>query len=135
MPDNASHAAEAADEWALPARWPARAVDLFLEVINETPELAGAALGTLFQACDLIATAEALEDVAAAVGYVSKGSTGQIVAHPATVESRLARTAAAAILRGLRPDEGIRRETKARRAARVRHGTAANRAPRKRGDI
>lgn len=111
-----------ADEWDLPVRWPERARHLFLEVVDETPDLAGAALGSLFQAVDLVATAEALEEVAGSAGYVATGSTGQIVAHPATIESRLARTAAAQILKGLRPDAPAQRSAKARNAARARHG-------------
>lgn len=118
MPGNAAPA----DEWDLPARWPARARDLFTEVLEESPDLAGAALGSLFQACDLVATAEALDAVAEAAGYVSTGSTGQIVAHPATIESRLARTAAAVILKGLRPDAAGRRSQHGRNAAHARHG-------------
>ena len=109
------------EAWDLPSRWPPRARDLFLEVVDETPDLAGAALGSLFQAADLVATAEALEVVAAEAGYVSTGSAGQIVAHPATVEARLARTAAANILKTLRPDAPGRRSAHARAAVRARH--------------
>lgn len=100
-------------------------------MIEETPDLARAALGTLYAAWDLLTSAEGLDEVPRAAGYVATGSTGQIVTHPATVEARLARTSAAAILKGLRPDEPYRRETKARRAARARHAL-----PRwKRGDV
>lgn len=108
--------------WDLPAHWPARARDTFAEVIDETPDLTGAALSTLFAACDLLATAEALDEVARAAGYVATGAAGHVVTHPATVEARLAVTAAATILHRLRPDAGAKREVKARRAARARHG-------------
>lgn len=123
------------DEWDLPEHWPDAVVDLFEEVLDESPDLAGAALGTLFAACDLLAAAEALDVVSRAAGHVSTGSAGQVVTHPATVEARLARTSAAAILKGLRPDAGMSRTTHARRAARARHGAPASRPPRQRGDV
>lgn len=125
--DNPARASSAGDEFALPEHWPPAVRDLFEEVLNESPDLSGAALGTLYEACHLMTAAEALDDVARAAGYVSTGAAGHVVTHPATVEARLARTAAAAILHRLRPDSALKRETKARRAARARHGTGGGR--------
>lgn len=114
--------ADALEGWDLPDSWTPRVRDVLEDVLEESPDLTGAALATLFAACDLLASGEALDDVARAAGYMATGAAGHVVSHPATIESRLARTAAAAILKGLRPDAGARRETQARRAARARHG-------------
>lgn len=111
----------------LPAEWSPGARDLVGEVLDERPDLAGADLASLWQVGALITSAEALEAVARDAGYVSTGSTGQIVTHPAAVEARLARTAAAGILAKLSPSAGASRETQARRAARARHGSGSGR--------
>jgi hypothetical protein len=112
----------APDEWALPADWTDSARDLFHEVLEQRPDLAGAELGSLEQACALTSAAERLEAVALAAGMFAKGSTGQIVVHPAVVEARLARTAAAAILGRLVPaTTGAKTSSqRAREAARAR---------------
>lgn len=111
----------------LPADWSAGACDLVGEVLDERADLAGADLAALWQVGSLVTAADALDAVARAAGYVSTGSTGQTITHPAAVESRLARTAAAGILARLSPSAGASRTTHARRAARARHGTGQGR--------
>jgi hypothetical protein len=107
----------------LPDHWTPDAVDLWETVVEERPDLSGEDVGSLVQACELTSTADALDEVARAAGYVSTGSTGQTVAHPCAVESRQARTSAARILNGLRrapaAEHGSPSE-RARRAARAR---------------
>ncbi|GAA4053472.1 hypothetical protein [Agromyces indicus] len=117
-----------ADDWILPEGWTESARDLFHEVLDERPELAGAELGALEQACALASAAERLDEVALAAGMIAKGSTGQTIVHPAVVEARLARTAAAAILARLVPAGGAGARTnsqRARDAARARWGAKA----------
>jgi hypothetical protein len=86
------------DAWELPTGWTTAARDLFFEVLEQRPDLAGAEVASLEQAAALTSSADRLETVALAAGMVSTGSTGQAVVHPAVVEARMARTAAAAIL-------------------------------------
>lgn len=107
--------------WTLPADWTPGARDLFAEVIAQSPDLAGAELGSLESACSLISAADRLGEVARAEGMTATGSTGQTVVHPAVVEERLARTAAATILSRLAPSRSERFTARARTAARVRH--------------
>lgn len=92
-----------ADAAEYPAHWTSAALDAFDEVFTERPDLAGAAFSSLVQACELITTADSLDAVARAAGLVATGSTGQTVVHPGTVEARLARTAASAILGRIAP--------------------------------
>ncbi len=105
----------------LPPAWSQGARDTFEAVTDERPDLSAAELAALYHACALESAADALDAVAADAGYVTTGSVGQVVVHPATVESRLARTAAAAILAKLRPPaaHGSPIE-RAQRAARAR---------------
>lgn len=109
------------DDWNLPDDWTDGARDVFAEVLDDRPDLAGADVGALESACALISAADRLGDVARAAGMVAIGSTGQVVVHPAAVEERLARTAAATILARLSPTRGARFAERARGAARVRH--------------
>ncbi|SEJ45292.1 hypothetical protein [Demequina mangrovi] len=109
-----------ADEWPLPDDWTPEARDVFLGVLDERPDLAGAELSSLSQAAALVSSADRLDEAARAAGYVSTGSMGQPVVHPASVESRLARTAAATILARLAASGPASRTAKARGAARTR---------------
>ena len=86
------------NDWAIPPNWTATARDLFLGVIDARPDLAGAELASLEQAAALASAAELLEGVALAAGMVTTGSKLQVIVHPAIVEARLGRTAAAQIL-------------------------------------
>lgn len=112
-------------EWDLPDHWTPSVRDLFAEVLDERPDLSGADLASLEQACELATAADALGEVARAAGYVTTGSTGQVVAHPAQVEARLARTAAAAVLARLAPSRAVKFTERSRRAARTRHGATS----------
>lgn len=86
-----------------PRAWSTTARETFEGVTAERPDLSAAELASLWHACSLEAAADALDQRAAADGFVATGSTGQLVAHPAAQEARLARTAAAAILARLVP--------------------------------
>lgn len=109
------------DGWTLPDDWTDGARDVFAEVVEERPEIAGADLGALESACALVSAADRLGAVARAAGMLALGSTGQTIVHPAAVEERLSRTAAATILARLSPTRGARFTERARGAARVRH--------------
>ena len=82
----------------MPAHWSPAARDAVDEVLDVRADLSGADLAALSQAAELITAADGLDEVAREAGYVSTGSTGQVIAHPAAVEARLSRTAAATIL-------------------------------------
>jgi hypothetical protein len=96
-PEPLSTAPEPPEEWSDSARV------TWTEVTEERRDLSAAELAALAHACALETAADALDAVAREAGYVAVGSTGQPVAHPATVESRLARSAAATILSRLVP--------------------------------
>ena len=81
-----------------PPHWSPTAREAVENVLNARPDLSGADAAALDQVAELITSAEALEAVARAAGYVAKGSMGQAIAHPCGVEARLARTSAATIL-------------------------------------
>lgn len=112
---------EAAPDY--PDHWTAAARDAVEEVLDVRPELSGADLASLREAAELITAADALGQVARAAGYVATGSTGQPVTHPAQVEARLSRTAAASILaRLVGPAAGQETNSqRQRRAAMARH--------------
>lgn len=104
----------------LPASWTTGARETFAAVTEERPDLTAAEVAELFHACALESAAERLDAVALAAGMVARGSTGQPCVHPAAIEARLARTAAAQILGRLhKPAHGSPSE-RARRAARAR---------------
>ncbi|WP_349426860.1 hypothetical protein [Microbacterium sp. LWS13-1.2] len=100
-----------------PSHWPEAVVDTYDGTLDLLPELAGPAFASLVEACELLATAYALDEVATAAGHTSTGSMGQVVLHPAVTEARLVRTAAASILSKLVPPT-----SRAQRMARGRHG-------------
>jgi hypothetical protein len=108
-----------------PDHWSDAARDAVAEVLDVRPDLDGADLASLREAAELITAADALAAVARAVGYVATGSTGQTVTHPAQVESRLCRTAAASVLARLTAPAAGGAETlsqRQRRLAQKRHG-------------
>jgi hypothetical protein len=92
-----------ADAEALPDHWSSGAQDTYENVLAQRPDLAGAEYSALEQAVELITAADALDAAARAAGMIATGSTGQVVVHPAAIEARLARTAAAQILARLVP--------------------------------
>ncbi|WP_158863719.1 hypothetical protein [Leifsonia sp. AG29] len=112
-----------ADAWELPADWTDGARDLFLSVIEQRPDLAGAELGALEQAAALHSSAERLDEVSIAAGMVALGSMGQTIVHPAVAEARLARTASASILARLVPPTAgpMTNSQRGRRAAQARY--------------
>lgn len=110
---------EASASW--PESWTPGAVDAAETVLEQRPDLAGAEWASLMEAAAMITAADHLDEVAAAESYVSKGSTGQTIVHPAVVEARLNRTAAATILARLFPAHGGRMSP----SAKGRAGAAA----------
>ncbi|WP_295125952.1 hypothetical protein [uncultured Leifsonia sp.] len=112
-----------AEVWELPADWTDGARDLFLSVIEQRPDLAGAELGALEQAAALHSSAERLDEVSVAAGMVALGSMGQTIVHPAVAEARLARVASASILARLVPATAgpMTNSQRGRRAAQARY--------------
>ncbi len=110
------------DGWDLPDHWTDNARALFGDVIEQRPDLAGANLGELEHAASLTSAADLLDEAARAAGMVATGSMGQTVVHPAAVEARLSRTAAAQILGRLSvPSTGAKTTSQRNRdAARAR---------------
>lgn len=104
-----------------PNSWTPGAVDAYEAVLAERPDIAGADHASLEHACALTAAADELDAIARAAGFMAAGSRAQARVHPATVEARLARSAAAAIFARLVPDRRARATDKARKAARARH--------------
>lgn len=100
----------------LPPHWPDPVRDVFEDVEAELVS-SGAAHASLVEACELLAKAYALDAVASRANFVTKGSMGQEVLHPAVTEARLARTAATAILGRLIPAKN-----RGQAIARARHG-------------
>lgn len=109
------------DGWSLPEWWTSAARDLFAEVLQERPEIAGADLGALESACGLVSNADRLGEIARGAGMIAQGSTGQTVVHPAVIEERLTRASAATILARLAPARAARFADRALTAARARH--------------
>jgi hypothetical protein len=107
-----------------PEHWSAPARDTYDAVLEQRPDLAGAEFSALVQAGDLITSADGLDAAARQDGMLARGSTGQVVVHPALVEARLARTAASAILARLVPATAGPKTAsqRGRDAARARHG-------------
>lgn len=78
--------------------WTDSAAGTFRTVLAARSDLDGADFSSLWQAASLESAADRLDAVALAAGMLSTGSSGQVVAHPAAVEARLSRSAAAGIL-------------------------------------
>lgn len=119
------HSPETLDDFEVPEHWTAEARDTFEQVMEERPDLGAEDFSSLLQAVELISTADRLDEVARKAGFVQIGSQGQERLHEAVSESRLSRTAAAAILRQLRRASGDEAKhgspsERARRAARAR---------------
>lgn len=106
-----------------PAHWTPAARDVVAEVLDVRPDLSGADLASLREAAELVTAADELAEVARTAGHVATGSRGQPITHPATVEARLSRQAAASILARLAaPSSGasMTNTERARQAARAR---------------
>jgi hypothetical protein len=96
-----------------PPGWGQHSIDTYEAVLAEVPGLAGAGHSALVTACDMLGDAERLADLAAEAGMLSTGAAGQIVTHPAAIEARLARTAAAGILARLAPAKATTKQAAA----------------------
>ncbi len=86
------------DAYDFPEHWTEAARDAFLVVMEARPNLAGAEYAALAEAANLISTADGLDVVAREAAFMSLGSSGQPVLHPAVAASTTARAAAATIL-------------------------------------
>lgn len=106
----------------LPEAWSDPARETYLAVLGEYPDLTSAQQAALWQAASLESAADHLDAVAQAAGYVSEGSMGQVVIHPAVPEARQARATAGQILQRLAASarSQMTPSDRARRAARAR---------------
>ena len=84
----------------LPAYWSPGAVNTYEAVLAERPDMAAAELASLWTACSLISTAEAMESDVRARLFVP-GSNEQEVLNPCAAEARQARTVIATVLNRL----------------------------------
>lgn len=94
------------DDLTLPEHFTDEARDLvegFLDDLDDDAEVDALSWGALIQAGELISTADRLDEVARAADYMTTGSQGQEVLHPAIAEARQARSTAASTLARLRP--------------------------------
>ena len=85
----------------LPAHWSDSVATTYVEITAENPNLDAALLASLYEACELLATADAMQARVNADGMMVSGSTGQPVAHPLISEARHARVQALAALKAL----------------------------------
>lgn len=91
------------------------------DVLAQRPDLDGAELAQLREACRLIASADRLEETVGDDVVVS-GSREQLTVHPALTEARLSRAAASTVLTRLAPPahRAASASHKAQRASRSR---------------
>lgn len=88
MSDSPTDVAEFPDEWTSSAR------EVWRAVLTDYPDLKAAAHAALWEACNLIALADRLEETIEEHGLMTTGSAGQLVVNPAVTECRQLRTAA-----------------------------------------
>ncbi|GAA1431371.1 hypothetical protein GCM10009616_18310 [Microlunatus lacustris] len=84
----------------LPPTWSSSAKETYAQVEEDNPELTSAALSTLFEACNLLSLADAMEAQLAVDGLMIDGSRSR-VANPLIAEIRHARIGAMNGLRAL----------------------------------
>jgi hypothetical protein len=110
-----------AEDVAFPDHWSEEAVAAAEVILDESPDLSGAAWALLMSIGEQLTAAAAQEEIARAAGWVTTGSTGQIVAHPSAIAAHSARTAAnAMIARLIRTDDKASRSQLGRSLARAR---------------
>lgn len=85
----------------LPSTWSLSAKATFAEISAENPHIGASEQATIYEACTLIASADAMDEKVQAEGLTIKGSRGQSVSHPLLAESRMCRIGALAALRSL----------------------------------
>lgn len=85
----------------LPNSWSESAKETFVQIEAEHASLDATSLSSVFEACGLLALADALAERVEADGPVVSGSQGQPVAHPLLSEIRLNRVQALGSLRAL----------------------------------
>ena len=85
----------------LPSSWSDSARETFVQIEAENPDLDATSLATLSEACNLLASADLMQERVDLDGLVVLGSQGQPAAHPLISEVRQARVQALAALRAL----------------------------------
>lgn len=113
----------------LPPEWSESAREAFASIEEEHGTLSATIAAAVFEACALIAQADACMAVVAVDGWMVPGSSGQNVAHPLISEARLARTAALGALKslGLASGQSAASQAGAALVARRWHGVRGNR--------
>lgn len=81
--------------------WSSAAKKTFTDILEANPTMNDATLAGLYQACDFLAAADAMQRRVNADGVVAEGSQGQPVAHPLIAEVRHYRREAVTMLRSL----------------------------------
>ncbi|WP_396658389.1 P27 family phage terminase small subunit [Microbacterium sp.] len=85
----------------LPEEWSLSARETYAAISEDNPKATAAQLAALYEACALLALADALADTIPEHGLMTTGSQGQTVVNPAIAEVRALRRDALAALRGL----------------------------------
>jgi hypothetical protein len=85
----------------LPDSWSPSVRETYVRVESEHPEMSARTLASLWEACNLLALADAMEVRVAADGLMIAGSSGQFVPHGLLAEIRQCRVQAMAALRSL----------------------------------
>ena len=85
----------------LPASWSDSAKETFVQIEAEHPDMDATSLAILSEACNLLASADLMQERVDLDGLLTTGSQGQLVAHPLISEVRQARVQALAALKAL----------------------------------
>lgn len=101
MPEPVPEPEETPDRFeGLPESWSESARETYVQVEEDLQDPDAATLAALFEACSLIARADALAEVVERDGYMIDGYRSRVI-HPAIAEERHARTEAMKTLRAL----------------------------------
>jgi hypothetical protein len=85
----------------LPSSWSESARETYAQIAAAQDPLDVATAASLYEACALLASADAMQERVDSDGLMVAGSRGQLVAHPLIVLSTSARVQALAALRNL----------------------------------
>jgi hypothetical protein len=108
----------------LPASWSDSAKETYCQVEAENPSMDAATAATLYEACQLLAMADRMEERVNADGLMIPGSNGQMVPHGLLTEMRLARVQAMGALKafGVAPGQNGASRAGAALAMKRHHG-------------
>ena len=87
----------------LPETWSASAKTTYIRIRETRDDFDPASLASLFEACEMLATADTMQLRVDADGLLIPGSQGQLVAHPLIDKVLRARAQHLAALKGLVP--------------------------------